>query len=113
MSANLDLVRSIVGDWERGDYSSVEWADPEIEFVIADGPTPGSWTGQAAMATQWRAFLDAWEGGIHCEVDECRELDGELASCCTTGAGAGRRADCGSGRCRRMERTCSISVAGG
>ena len=50
---------------------------PEIEFVIADGPTPGSWTGQAAMATEWRAFLDAWEGGIHCEVDECRELDGE------------------------------------
>jgi len=76
-SANLDLVRSIVAAWERGDYSSVEWAHPEIEFVIADGPTPGSWTGLAAMSREWGTFLRAWEGGIHCEVDDCRELDGE------------------------------------
>jgi hypothetical protein len=38
---NLELVRSIYAAWERGDYTSTEWAHPEIEFGFADGPTPG------------------------------------------------------------------------
>jgi hypothetical protein len=38
---NVELVRSVVSAWERGDYSSTEWAHPEIEFVIADRPSPG------------------------------------------------------------------------
>ncbi|HEX4188777.1 MAG TPA: hypothetical protein VHY83_12845 [Solirubrobacteraceae bacterium] len=60
-SANVDLVRSIWAAWERGDYSSAAWADPEIEFVFADGPSPGSWTGLAGMAEANREWLSAWE----------------------------------------------------
>jgi hypothetical protein len=35
MSANLDLVRSTFVPMESSDFSSVEWAHPEIEFVMA------------------------------------------------------------------------------
>jgi ketosteroid isomerase-like protein len=76
MSENLDFVRSIYAAWERGDWSSVEWAHPEIEFVIADGPTPGSWTGVANMANVWRDFLSTWEDP-RVEAEKFRELDNE------------------------------------
>ncbi len=76
-SANLELVRSIFAAWQRGDFSSAEWADSEIEFSIADGPAPGSWKGLTEMATGWREFLSAWEDFRAEQIDEYRELDAE------------------------------------
>jgi ketosteroid isomerase-like protein len=77
MSENLDLVRSIYAAWERGDYySSVEWAHPEIEFVVMDGPSPGGLTGVAAVEDNWRAFQQAWEN-YRINADEYRQLDGD------------------------------------
>jgi len=74
MSANLDLVRSIYAKWERGEFGSVEWADPEIEWVMTGGPAPGSSTRLAGMAEGWRNFLSAWDW-YRVEADEYRELD--------------------------------------
>jgi ketosteroid isomerase-like protein len=73
---NLDIVRSIYADWERGDFSSAEWADPEVELVIADGPAPGSWIGQAGMAEGFRDFVNAWQE-YRVGADEYLELDDE------------------------------------
>ena len=75
-SGSVELVRSIYAAWERGDYSSVEWAHPDIEWVIADGPAPGRWSGLAGMAEGWRGVLDAWEE-FRPEPELYRELDGE------------------------------------
>jgi ketosteroid isomerase-like protein len=75
-SANLELVRSIHAAWERGDFSSAEWAHPDIEFVYADSPSPGRWRGVAGMAEGFRGWISAWEG-FRVEADEFRELDGD------------------------------------
>jgi ketosteroid isomerase-like protein len=88
-SANLELVRSIVAGWARGDYSSVEWAHPEIELEIADGPSPGSWAGLAGMAEGWRGVLSAWEEYRH-YADEYRELDGDRVLVLTRYGGRGK-----------------------
>jgi ketosteroid isomerase-like protein len=73
---NVELVRSMFAAWERGDFGSVEWAHPYIEYVIADGLSPGSWSGLAGMAEGERQFLSGWED-YRAVADEYRELDDE------------------------------------
>ena len=74
MSENLDLVRSIFADWERGDFSSAAWADPEIEFE-SFGFDAMKTTGVAGMAERWRDWMRTWDD-YRTEADEYRELDG-------------------------------------
>ena len=90
MSANLDLVRSIFAAWGRGDFSSAHWADPEIEFVSADGPDPGLWTGVASMAEVNRDFLSVWQDW-RLEAEDFRELDNERVLVFTRRGGRGKR----------------------
>jgi hypothetical protein len=76
VSENLDLVRSIYAAWERGDFTRTDWADPEIEFVLVDGLTPGSVKGLEATSEQWREVLADW-ADFRAEAEEYRELDDE------------------------------------
>ena len=78
---NVDLVRSLVVPWERGDFSSVDWAHPEIEYVIVDGPAPGRWRGLAGMAEGFRGIVGAWDD-YRTEVEEYRALYERSGSDC-------------------------------
>ena len=88
-SANLDLVRSIYADWERGDFHSVAWAHPQIEYVIVGGPVSGAWAGLDGMAVGWRGWLDAWTD-YRTEVDEYRQLDDVRVLVLTHDSGRGK-----------------------
>jgi hypothetical protein len=108
--ANLDLVRSIYADWERGDYRSAQWAHPMIEFIWADGPEPGEWKGLAEMAQSMRNWLSAWEE-VHVEADEYCELDDGRVLVLEHHGGAVKQAVWRSGKPRRRTRLCSASEA--
>jgi len=90
MSENLDLVRSILADWERGEFGrTAEWAHPEIEFVVADGPEPGRWFGLAGAEEGGRAILSPFENA-RIEAEEYRDLDGERILVLVRNSGRGR-----------------------
>jgi ketosteroid isomerase-like protein len=86
---NVALVRSMFAAWERGDFSSTEWAHPDVEYVIADGLSPGTWRGLAAMAEAERHFLSGWED-YRAFADEYRELDDERVLVFAHAAGHGK-----------------------
>jgi ketosteroid isomerase-like protein len=88
-SPNLDLVRSIYAAWERGDFGSAEWAEPDIEYVHADGPSPGTWTGLVAMREGFRDWADAWEE-YRVTAEEFRELDEERVLVLNDSGGRGK-----------------------
>jgi len=89
MSENLDLVRSIYADWERGDFSRADWAHPEFEYVVVGGPEPVSGIGLAGMAEAMRGVLSVWDDH-RIEAVECRQLDNERVLVFTRASGRGK-----------------------
>jgi ketosteroid isomerase-like protein len=75
-TANVDLVRSIYAAWDRGDFTKSDWAHPEIEYVITDGPHPGRWIGIVAVADVLHDELRAWDD-FRAKATGFRELDAE------------------------------------
>jgi hypothetical protein len=91
MSENLDLVRSLHRDhFERGDFfAHAEWAHPEIECVMVDGPIPDIGSGLAGMARVWREFLSAYDD-FSVRVEEYREIDARCVLVLLRFSGRGR-----------------------
>ena len=96
---NVEIVRSICAPWAQGDFSSADWADPEIEYEIADGPSRGRWTGLAELAEGWGSFLSVWEN-YTAEAEDYIELDDEriLVPLRNTGQGKASGLDVGEVR---------------
>ena len=86
---NVEIVKSIYGEWERGDFGSAEWAHPDIEYVITDGPTAGRWTGLAGLREGFHQFVDAWDE-LHVTATEYRELDDKRVLVFTRLSGRGK-----------------------
>jgi len=76
MSENLDLVRSIYASIGRGDFGSADWADPQIEYVRADGLEPESLIGRDGLVAAMRSLFGALED-FRNEAEDYRELDAE------------------------------------
>jgi len=94
-------VRSICADWERGDFSSVEWAHPEIEYVIVGGVQPGTWMGVTSMVERWRDDLPDWED-LRVEADKYRELDDERVLVLVHRSGRGKTSGLELGQMRTL-----------
>ncbi|HTQ68441.1 MAG TPA: nuclear transport factor 2 family protein [Solirubrobacteraceae bacterium] len=86
---NLELVRAIYANWERGNWSSVWWAHPDIEYVMVDEPGAEVHRGLEAMGQGWRAFLSAWED-YRVEALEYRRIDEERVLVSLVAQGRGR-----------------------
>ena len=58
---NVEIVRRIFEDWQRGDFSNSDHWDADIDFDMVDWPASARSRGVAAMAQTWRTSLAAWE----------------------------------------------------
>ena len=54
----MELVRTICEGWARGDYTAIEWADPEIVFRTPDGLEV---QGREAMGRAWGEWLHTFD----------------------------------------------------
>ena len=88
-AGNVEFLRGIYARWERGEFASVDWADPDIEFAIADGPSPASARGVAEMARMWFEAISPYEG-LTVAAEEYREIDSERVLVLTRNEGRTR-----------------------
>lgn len=57
----MDIVRRVYEGWARGDFSGIDYFDPDIEFEMADWPHQTKVHGIEAMWETWRSTLSAFD----------------------------------------------------
>jgi ketosteroid isomerase-like protein len=86
---NVELVRSIYAAIGHGDFGSADWADPEIEYVRADGFEPDSLIGRDGLVVAMRSLFGALED-FRIEAEDYRELDAERVLVLTNASARGK-----------------------
>ena len=86
---NVAAARAIYAAWERGDYSSADWADPDIVYVQPDAPEAFEVRGVEAMGAAWSEWLDQWDE-FRSEADEYIDA-GDTVLILTRFAGRGKQ----------------------
>jgi ketosteroid isomerase-like protein len=109
--ANVEIVRRIYAAWEHGDFSWVGWADRDIEYVIVEGPAPGSWKGLGGLVEGGLGILSAWKG-LRVEAEECRQLDDDRVLVLTRLSGRGKTSGIELGQ-MRAEGADVLQIRGG
>ena len=56
---NVEIVRSILRAWEKGDFSSADWADPDIEYSPPHDRRLSR--GVTEMGRRFGEWIAAWE----------------------------------------------------
>jgi ketosteroid isomerase-like protein len=69
---NVEIVRSIFESWGEGDFSSADWADPDIEFVAILDRIESR--GIEAMRDRWLEVLGAYDN-FSVVADEFLDVD--------------------------------------
>jgi ketosteroid isomerase-like protein len=70
---HLEIVKAIFREWEQGDFSNVDWADPDISYDVP-GPDPPA-RGIEGMNRSWSGWLQSYKNfrisatSIHQEGD--------------------------------------------
>jgi len=109
---NLDLLRAPFADWERGDFfANAEWAHPEIECVMADGPTPGAGSGLAGLASVFREVIAPFDD-FRVNVEEYREIDRRRVPALVKFSGRGKTSGLEIGRVD-TNNACLLDIDGG
>ena len=109
---NVEIVRSIYASFESGDVSTADWAHPDIEYVIADGPSPSTSKGLAAMAETHASFMSAWQDW-RAIGEEYRDLGEGRVLVLNRFGGRGKRSGVDLGEIWTEGRACSNSSTAG
>ena len=91
MSTNLDLVRSICANWERGEFRSTAWMHPDIEIVWSRWISPVTTKGVGEAVELFRDEVLSTLEAATFETEEIREVDTERVLVLARRSGHGKR----------------------